>query len=127
MTALLQNSEPTVRYRLLPFIAGIVFIALGPYVLIVPIEIYLILVPVFSTTFFVLRATDTYFAVSNRREMKEWAWKPISGISGVLIGTYLPTNPILGMMLLSFMIGIWNIQPSLKPGQLIGRATGQKD
>ncbi|MDF0707451.1 DUF308 domain-containing protein [Muricauda sp. 334s03] len=111
MTALLQNSEPTVRYRLLPFIAGIVFIALGPYVLIVPIETYLILVPVFSTTFVVLRATDTYFAVSNRREMKEWAWKPISGISGVLIGTYLPITPILGMMLLSFMIGIWNIQP----------------
>ena len=48
MSALLQNLENIARYRLLPFIAGIVFITLGHIVF--TIGTYLLINPILSMT-----------------------------------------------------------------------------
>lgn len=99
--------ENTLKYWYIPLILGLIFIGLGAWVFATPVGSFLTLAILFSLGFIVTGALETFYAVSNRKDLRNWGWYLIGGIFGLIIGIHLVSRPGLSALILSFYIGFW--------------------
>lgn len=100
-----KTIKNTVRYWYMPLITGIIFILVGIFVFVTPLESYLTLSVFFSISFLVSGIFEVFFAVSNRKEMDNWGWFLVSGIFYLLTGIILVMNPEISITILPLFIG----------------------
>lgn len=50
---------------------------------------------------------ELVFLVVNHRSIRRWLWPMIGGIADLVIGGYLLENPLIGMLLLPVLVGLW--------------------
>ncbi len=95
----------SVKHWYLPLIAGLIFIGVGIYSFMQPVESYLALTIVFSLAFLFNGISDIAFAVANRENMEGWGWDLAMGILTTLVGILLISNPAISMLTLPFYVG----------------------
>lgn len=97
----------TVKYWYVPLILGLVFLALGVWGLAAPAAAFVTLVMFFSIGFVSSGALEIFYAVSNRKTLKNWGWHLTGGMVTLLFGIYLLASPVLTALIFASFIGFW--------------------
>lgn len=114
----------SIKHWYIPLIIGILFIALGVYVLTTPLETYLTLSIFFSMSFVFSGLLDVVFSIQNRDTINGWGWYLVGGLLTLAMGAYLLINPEVSMAILPFVVGFTLLFRSF---QLMGYAFDLRD
>lgn len=101
----LKTIRNTVKHWYIPLIVGLLFVFLGIYSLMSPVESFLTLAFFFSLSFLFSGISEITFALTNREEMDNWGWNLVFGILTFLIGLLLISKPEISLTTLPFYIG----------------------
>lgn len=85
--------------------AGLIYLALGAWVLFFPITSYLALTTFFIIGFGMIGMLNVYYALNNRKKLQHWGWTLMSGLADVLITFLLIANSELTLFILPIYIG----------------------
>lgn len=86
---------------------GLLYIALGIYLMFVPLASYVALSILFSVAMFVSGLLEISFAISNKKNISSWGWYLTGGIVDLILGVFLMANPGLSMEALPFILAFW--------------------
>ncbi|GAA4296774.1 HdeD family acid-resistance protein [Aestuariibaculum suncheonense] len=101
----LKTIRNSIKHWYIPLIVGLLFVGLGIYTLVSPVETFLALAFVFSISFMLSGISEIAFAIANKEEMDNWGWNLAFGIMTLLIGILLMSKPEISLTTLSFYIG----------------------
>lgn len=104
-TKFFKTVDEAIKYWYLPLLIGILFIALGIWVLATPLSSYLSLSILFSLSFLLTGIFETVFAITNRKRIDNWGWLLASGILNTLIGILLLVTPTISVITLPYYVG----------------------
>ncbi len=107
------NSLFSAKHWYLSLILGVLFIAIGIWVLMTPLQSFITLAMFFSFTFFVNGILEIIYYLSNRNTTSNWGWGLIAGIFDLLFGLWLITSPQVSVEILPIYIGIMLLFRSL--------------
>lgn len=99
-----NGSRPVKRWYL-PLILGLIFIAVGIWVIFTPIESYLALSILFAIVFLISGVLGISYAISNREILSGWGWSLAAGIAELLIGILLIIRLELTVVMLALFVG----------------------
>ncbi|MGZ3755528.1 MAG: HdeD family acid-resistance protein [Mucilaginibacter sp.] len=99
--------ESMIRYWWLMSLAGILLIAVGIWVIKAPFGSYLSLSWVFAVGMIGTGVFEMFFSYINCGSAKRWGLNLIAGIVDLLVGGYLLYNPLITMLLLPLIVGLW--------------------
>ena len=105
MANFFQTITKSVKHWFIPLIIGIILIAAGIYVFMVPIETYLTLSVLFSISFIVIGLLDIFFSIRNHRIMNGWGWHLVGGLFTMAVGIILRIYPEISIVILPFAVG----------------------
>lgn len=105
MTTILQTITRSIKHWYIPLIVGIILIAAGIYIFIVPVETYLSLSVLFSISFIVIGLLDVFFSIRNRKLLQGWGWYLVGGLFSLVVGILLIVHPGISVLILPFMVG----------------------
>lgn len=105
MSNFLKTVTNTIKHWYIPLIVGLIFIGIGIYTLVSPLESYLTLSIIFSLSFLITGLSEIIFSISNRHEIDNWVWTLTFGILTFILGILLIMNPAISITTLPFYIG----------------------
>jgi uncharacterized membrane protein HdeD (DUF308 family) len=105
MSAFLKTITNSVKHWYILLIIGLILIAFGIYIFTVPLETYLTLSFVFSTSFIVAGVLEIFFSIQNHKEIECWGWYLTGGILDFFLGIILFVIPIISITTLPFFVG----------------------
>ena len=105
MTTFLQTISSAVKHWYIPMIIGMILIAAGIYVFMVPLETYLTLSVLFSISFIVIGLLDIFFSIRNRKILQGWGWYLVGGFLSLAGGIILSIYPGISIVILPFVVG----------------------
>ena len=89
----------------LELIMGILFIAVGVWVVFTPATSYAALSIFFAITFLITGIMETSIAFSSREYVEGWGWSLAGGIVDTLVGLLLVSKPAFTMTVLPYYVG----------------------
>ncbi|WP_449436834.1 HdeD family acid-resistance protein [Pedobacter steynii] len=95
------------QYWWLMFCSGVLFIALGIWMLAAPVSSYLSLGLLFAFGMIFAGIFETTFAISNHKRLRGWGWTLSGGLIDIFLGGYLLNFPLLTMVVMPIIIGLW--------------------
>ena len=95
----------SIKYWYIPLIVGLLFIGVGIYTFMSPIESYSALSTIFSVSFLFIGLSEIFFSIANRDEIDNWGWTLIFGIFTFVLGVLLVMNPAISMTTLPIYVG----------------------
>ncbi|WP_158976482.1 HdeD family acid-resistance protein [Cellulophaga sp. L1A9] len=114
MATTLFNSTPaTVKNWWISILIGILYVLIGVWVMLTPMESYISLSIIFSVFILISGIFQIAFSISNKDEMKDWGWYLVGGILDLIIGILLLTHPLMTMAILPLYIGFWLLFQSI--------------
>ncbi|MFC3196482.1 HdeD family acid-resistance protein [Parapedobacter deserti] len=99
--------KKALKYWYLPLIIGILYIMMGIWVFITPLNSFLALTVFLSAGILMIGIAELVYAIANRKRLYNWGWSLIGGILNLVIGVCLLFNPGLSALMLSVFIGLW--------------------
>ncbi len=105
MTTLLQTITKSVKHWYIPLIIGIILIAAGIYVFMVPLETYVTLSVLFSISFIIIGILKIFFSIRNHKILKGWGWYLVGGHLSLAVGIILSIYPGISIVILPFAVG----------------------
>ena len=105
MTTLFQTITRSVKHWYIPLIIGIILIAAGIYVFMVPLETYLTLSVLFSISFIIIGLLDIFFSIRNHKILQGWGWYLVGGLLSLAGGIILSIYPGISIVILPFVAG----------------------
>lgn len=100
-----MNNSNSVKRWYLPLILGIIFIAVGVWIIFTPAESYLALSILFAITFLISGILGISYAISNREILSGWGWSLAAGIAELIIGILLITRLDFTVVILALFVG----------------------
>jgi uncharacterized membrane protein HdeD (DUF308 family) len=97
--------KDTIKHWYLLLILGIIFIVIGIWALITPVETYLSLAILFSAAFFVTGILEIISSITFRNQLSEWGWPLAAGILNSIIGLILILKPGISIIALPLFVG----------------------
>jgi len=91
--------------KLIYFLLGLLFIAVGIWVFKTPVESYIALSTLFSLTFLINGILEVIFYGYQRKRMNGYGWGIAAGILDIILGSWLLSSPLLSMEIMPFFIG----------------------
>ena len=88
-------------------VSGILFVALGFWVMNHPVASFLGLSIFFASGMLAAGLLQAYFSINNREHMEGWGWQLGLSVIEVVIAIILLVNPVESMAFLAFYIGFW--------------------
>lgn len=101
----IKTVQSAIQHWYIPLIVGLLFMGMGIYTFITPLESYVTLALLFSLSFLFSGIGEIVFAISNRGAIDHWVWTLVFGIITTVMGFLLFNNPEMSMLTLSFYIG----------------------
>lgn len=95
------------RYWWNTFLSGILFVGLGLWISLSTEKSYLFLSLLLAIGLFTTGMFETLFSLLNRKAIKDWGWIFIGGFIDLILGIYLLSFPLLAMVLMPLIIGLW--------------------
>ena len=105
MTTFFQTITRSVKHWYIPLIIGIILIAAGIYVFMVPLETYLTLSVLFSISFIIIGLLDVFFSIRNHKILQGWGWYLVGGLLSMAGGIILSIYPGISIVILPFVVG----------------------
>nr|WP_121272019.1 DUF308 domain-containing protein [Pedobacter schmidteae] len=102
-----NEGESAAQYWWLMFCAGILFLGLGAWILASPVSSYLSLSLLFAFGMIFSGLFELVFAIGNRKRLHGWGWTMTGGLIDVVLGSYLLNYPLLTMVVMPVIIGLW--------------------
>ncbi len=99
--------EAQVKHWWISLLIGILFIAMGVWVMLTPLTSYITLSIFFSATIFISGIFGIIFSITNKEWIKGWGWHFLGAILDLIMGTILLIYPALSMVILPFVVGFW--------------------
>ncbi|MXV38539.1 HdeD family acid-resistance protein [Flavobacteriaceae bacterium Ap0902] len=103
--SLFNSVRKAIKHWYIPLIIGILFIALGILVMTRPESSFLAIAILFSLSFLLGGLAESIFYISNRDRIDNWGWPLAFGVTTMIIGILMLTNPALSMTTLALFIG----------------------
>ena len=94
-------------YWWLVLLGGILLIAIGIFTILRPFQSYLSLSLVFAAGMVATGLFESFFCFANYKSVKGWGWILLGGLLDVFLGGYLFSYPLITMMVLPLIIGLW--------------------
>ncbi|MBK7981948.1 MAG: DUF308 domain-containing protein [Ignavibacteriae bacterium] len=95
----------SIKHWYMPLIVGIIFILIGLYTFLSPLESYVALSILFSISFLISGFSEIIFSISNKDEIDSWGWSLTFGIITFVLGNMLILNPAISLTTLPFYVG----------------------
>ncbi|MFD0941530.1 HdeD family acid-resistance protein [Pedobacter boryungensis] len=95
------------RYWWLLLGGGILFIALGTWIILTPEKTYLFMSQLLSAGMLFTGLFDATFSVFNSRRIKDWGWIFTGGVIDTILGVYFLNYPLLSLIFMPMVIGLW--------------------
>ena len=105
MATFFQTITRSVKHWYIPLIIGIILIAAGIYVFMVPLETYLTLSVLFSISFIIIGLLDIFFSIRNHKILQGWGWYLVGGLLSMAGGIILSIYPGISIVILPFVVG----------------------
>ncbi|MBN2635654.1 MAG: DUF308 domain-containing protein [Prolixibacteraceae bacterium] len=105
MKTLLQTVTKSVKHWYIPLITGIILVAAGIYIFMVPLETYLTLSVLFSISFIIIGLLDIFFSIRNHKILHGWGWYLVGGLLSLAGGIILSIYPEISIVILPFIVG----------------------
>jgi uncharacterized membrane protein HdeD (DUF308 family) len=105
MTTLFQTITKSVKHWYIPLIIGIILIAVGIYVFMVPLGTYLTLAVLFSISFIIKGLLGVFFSIRNHKILQGWGWYLVGGLLSLASGIILSIYPGISITVLPFLVG----------------------
>ena len=106
MENIMQTVRSSIKHWYIPLIIGILYIALGLFMLAVPIATYVALALLFAVSFLIAGLFETYFSVKNRKHLGSWGWYLAGGILSLVVGMWLAVYPAVSLLTLPFFVAL---------------------
>lgn len=95
------------RYWWLLLSGGILFIALGTWIILTPEKTYLFMSRLLSFGMLFTGLFDAIFSLFNVRRVKDWGWVFTGGVIDIILGIYFLNYPLLSIIFMPMVIGTW--------------------
>ena len=102
-----KTIQNIINYWWLILLAGLLLIGIGVWVIASPFQSYLSLSWVFAIGMIGTGIFEIIFSLINHQSIKRWGWTLAAGAVDLLIGGYLLSNPLITMLLLPLIVGLW--------------------
>ena len=103
----LKEIRTTIKNWWVLLVLGLLFIGSGIIVFMNPLESYVTLAMLFAIGILVAGFIQSWFAISNRKEIDGWGWQLALGIMEIFIGFVLISNVDFTLTILPFYVGFW--------------------
>ncbi|WP_448104498.1 HdeD family acid-resistance protein [Pedobacter panaciterrae] len=103
----LKVMKSAAGYWWLMSLAGALLIGLGLWVLASPVASYLSLSILFAIGMVLTGIFEVLFSTTNAASLKGWGWILAGGMIDFLLGIYLLSYPLMTMIIMPMIIGIW--------------------
>jgi len=103
----MNSIDTTTSFWWLILAAGLLLFGLGIWVILRPFESYLSISVVLSICILTTGIFEITFSLLNFRAIDNWGWIMLSGLIDFSIGGYLFLYPLLTMIILPVIIGLW--------------------
>ncbi len=100
-----QIQQQSVKQWWLSLTAGIVYIAIGTWVLMNPVKSFLALMNIFIIGFTIIGVINVFYAINNRKILEHWGWALMAGLIDLAIALVLLTTPEISMFVLPLYVG----------------------
>lgn len=87
--------------------SGILFIFLGLWIMFSQQQSYLFLGLLLAVGLLTTGLFESLYSIFHFREIKDWGWIFIGGLIDAILGVYLLNYPLIAMILMPFVIGVW--------------------
>ena len=94
-------------YWFVPILFGIIFVLIGLWVLLAPVESYTFITKLIGVILLVSGTTQLIFSVSNREHIPGWGFSLFGGLMDLAIGVILILNPGFLLKIIAIFVGIW--------------------
>ena len=105
MKTLFQTITRSVKNWYIPLIVGILMIAVGIYVFMVPLATYLTLTLLFCISFIIKGLLNIFFSIRNHKILQGWGWYLVGGLLLLAGGIILSIYPEISIVILPFVVG----------------------
>jgi uncharacterized membrane protein HdeD (DUF308 family) len=95
------------QYWWLMFSIGVLFICLGAWILATPVQTYESTGLIFAYGLTFSGFFEIIFAFGNHKTLHGWGWTLIGGLIDAALGIYLLRVPMLTLMIMPVVIGLW--------------------
>lgn len=95
------------RYWWLLYASGALFVFLGTWIIISPQQSYLFLSLLLAIGLLTTGLFESLYSILHFRKIKDWGWIFTGGLIDVILGVYLLNYPLIAMIVMPFVIGIW--------------------
>jgi uncharacterized membrane protein HdeD (DUF308 family) len=95
------------RYWRVLACSGILFICLGTWIIFSPEKTYFFFSLLLAIGMLAAGLFETIFSIFHIRKIKGWGWIFTGGMIDALLGVYLLNYPLLSLILMPMIIGIW--------------------
>lgn len=102
-----ESIKDTIEHWYLLLILGTIFIVIGIWALITPVETYLSLAVLFSAAFFVIGIIEIISSITFRNQLNAWGWSLAAGILNSIIGLVLILKP--GISIIALHNSSWDL------------------
>jgi len=89
------------------FISGFIFIGLGLWIVLSPLQSYFTISMFLAATVCIAGLMEVMFSLINHKNLHGWGWYLAGGIIDIVVGGYLLAYPLLTMVLLPVLLGAW--------------------
>lgn len=95
------------RYWWNTFFSGLLFIGLGLWISFSAQKTYLFLSLLLASGLFLTGLFESLFSLFNQKAIGNWGWMLAGGLIDLAMGVYLMAFPLLTMVLMPMLIGLW--------------------
>jgi uncharacterized membrane protein HdeD (DUF308 family) len=95
------------RYWWLLLAGGLLFIVLGGWIILSPEKSYLFLSLLLAIGMLATGLFESIFSLFHINKIKDWGWIFVGGLVDAVLGVYVLNYPLLTMILMPTVIGIW--------------------
>lgn len=95
------------RYWWLLLGGGVLFIVLGVWIILSPEKSYLFLSLLLAVGMLTTGLFESIFSLFHIHKIKDWGWIFVGGLVDTIFGIYVFNYPLLTMILMPLVIGIW--------------------
>lgn len=104
-----ETANKRFPYWAVPILFGLVFVALGVWILFAPEESYTFLTKLIGVILLVSGTSQLIFSLSNRDWIPGWGFSLLGGVIDLAIGVVLILNPTILLKIIALFVGIWLI------------------
>ena len=102
----IEMREKSNKYWYIALISGIVFVAVGLFILIFGKATFNLIMFLFSLALLFSGILEIAVSLLNKKTMKQWKWTLASGIFSLIFGVLLLNNPFKTLVVLALFVGI---------------------